>query len=74
MSSHLEEAWKHCPRDRDSTTMIERIVDAVIDDLRSSYELAMQGEGIDPKSIKVVIDTVDDFVANHYDFLDMENP
>lgn len=35
-------------------------------DLRSSYKLAMEEEGVDPTSIETILITVDDYFDNHY--------
>ena len=42
------------------------VVESVIDDLRESYRLAMQEEGLDKEIIERVLDTVD-AVTNNYD-------
>lgn len=40
--------------------------DALQEDLRSSYKLAMESEGIDPEVIERILTTVDDYYGNHY--------
>jgi len=64
MANHLEKLWRLTNPDKTA------IVDAVIEDLRESYRLAMEAYDI-PASTRVAIeDTVMDALTNNYDFLD----
>lgn len=40
--------------------------EALQKDLRSSYKMAMEAEGIDPETIERILNTVDDYYGNHY--------
>lgn len=41
--------------------------DILREDLKSSYKLAMEAEGVDPEAIKRILNIVDDYYGNHYE-------
>lgn len=44
----------------------EAILGCIIEDVQSSYRLAMVEAGIEPGTVKEIEDTVSDYIANHY--------
>lgn len=50
----------------------EEVIDAIVEHVQESYELAMAGEDIDVKTREMIHDTVGDAVGNNYETLGRE--
>lgn len=50
----------------------EEVIDAIVEHVQESYELAMDGEGIDEATREKIHDTVGDAVGNNYEVLGRE--
>jgi len=69
--NHLETYWdvQQLEKNKGFALLVAGAVDAVIDDIREAYTIAMQGANIPIRTIAEIIETVDDAISNNYDYL-----